>query len=126
MFCKYFASYYLLMRYFNSFALQTTEWFTNHRMVETRGDLWRLSSPNTPLKHASLRHISQNCVQEAFEYLQEGDSTTYLSNLCQYSITLTVNNFFLMLTWHCLCFSLCLLALVLSVGTTVKSLASFS
>ena len=56
---------------------------------------------------------------------REGDSTTSLGSLSQGSITLTVK-FFLVFSWNFLCFSLCPLPLVLSLGTTEKSLAPSS
>ena len=45
---------------------------------------------------------------------REGDSTTSLGSLFQCSITLRVKKFFLTFSWSFLCFSLCLLPLVLS------------
>jgi len=54
---------------------------------------------------------------------REGDSTTYLGSLFQCSVTLRVKKFFLMFRWNFLCFSLSPLPLVLSLGTTEKSLA---
>jgi len=52
-----------------------------------------------------------------------GESTTPLGSLFQGSVTLRVKKFFLMFSWNFLCFSLCPLPLVLSLGTTEKSLA---
>jgi len=57
---------------------------------------------------------------------REGDSTTSLGSLCQCSVTLRGKKFFLMFRWNFLCFSLCPLPLVLSLGTTEKSLAPSS
>ena len=57
---------------------------------------------------------------------REGDSTTSLGSLFQFSVTLRGKKFFLMFRWNFLCFSLCPLPLVLSLGTTEKSLAPFS
>ena len=54
---------------------------------------------------------------------REGDSTTSLGRLFQGSITLRGKKFFLMFRRNFLGFSLCPLPLVLSLGTTEKSLA---
>jgi len=54
---------------------------------------------------------------------REGDSTTSLGSLFQCSITLRGKKFFLMFRRSLFCFSLCPLRLVLSLGTTEKSLA---
>ena len=54
---------------------------------------------------------------------REGDSTTPLGSLFQCCVTLREKKFFLMFSWNFLCFSLCPLPLVLSLGTTEKSLA---
>ena len=54
---------------------------------------------------------------------REGDSTASLGSLGQGFITLRLKKFFLMFSWSFLCFSLCLLLLVLSLGTTEQSLA---
>ena len=53
---------------------------------------------------------------------READSTTFLGSLVQCSATLRVKKFFLMFMSF-LCLSLCPLPLVLSLGTTEKSLA---
>ncbi|XP_074997864.1 armadillo repeat-containing protein 1 isoform X2 [Calonectris borealis] len=52
-----------------------------------------------------------------------GDSTTSLANLCQCSVTLTVKKCFLLFRGNLLSSSVCPLRLVLSLGTTEKSLA---
>ena len=52
---------------------------------------------------------------------REGDSTTSLGNLFQCSVTHRVKKFFLMFRWNFLCFILCPLLLVLSLGTTEES-----
>jgi len=57
---------------------------------------------------------------------REGDSTASLGSLGQGSITLRGKKFFLMFSWNFLCFSLCPVPLVLSLGSTEKSLASAS
>ena len=57
---------------------------------------------------------------------REGDSTTSLGSLFQCSVTLRGKKFFLMFRQNFLFFSLCPLPLVLSLGTTEKSLAPSS
>ena len=51
------------------------------------------------------------------------DSTASLGSLGQGSVTLRGKKFFLIFSWSFLCFSLCPLPLVLSLGTTGQSLA---
>jgi len=53
---------------------------------------------------------------------REGNSTTSLGSLFQCSVTLRGKKFFLMFRRNFLCFNLCPLPLVLSLGTTEKSL----
>ena len=55
-----------------------------------------------------------------------GDSAASLGNPCQGSVSLGVERCFLMSRGHPLCFSLCPLPLVLSLGATEKSLAPSS
>ena len=57
---------------------------------------------------------------------KDGDYTTSLGSLCQCSVTFPVKKCFLMFRGNLLCFSLCPLPLVLSLGTTEKSLAPSS
>ena len=52
---------------------------------------------------------------------REGDSTTSLGSLCQGSITLRVKKFFNVFRGNFLCFNLCPLPLVLSLGTTAHT-----
>lgn len=47
-----------------------------------------------------------------------------LGSLCQCSVTHTVQKFFLIFLWNSLCFCLCLVPLILLLGSTEKSLAS--
>ena len=54
------------------------------------------------------------------------DCKILLGNLFQGSVTLTVKKCFLMIRGNLLCFSLCPLPLILSLGTVEKSLALFS
>jgi len=53
---------------------------------------------------------------------REAESTASLGSLFQCSVTLRVKKFFLMFRWNFLCFNLCPLPLVLSLGTTEKNL----
>lgn len=57
---------------------------------------------------------------------REGDSETSLGNLFQGSVTLTVKIFFLMFRQNFLWLSLCLVSVVLPLGTNEKSLAPYS
>ena len=57
---------------------------------------------------------------------RDGDSTASLGSLGQGSVTLRGKKFFLIFSWSFLCSSLCPLPLVLSLGTTGKSLAPSS
>jgi len=57
---------------------------------------------------------------------KDGDSTAPLGNLCQSSITLPVERCFPVFRGKLLCFSLCSLPLVLSLGTSEISLAPSS
>ena len=57
---------------------------------------------------------------------KDGDSTTSLGNLCQCLVTLTAKKCLLMFRANLLCFSLCPLPLVLSLGTTEESLTPSS
>jgi len=88
-------------------------------MVGVGRDLWGSSSPTPLLKQGHLQQAAQDLVQAD----REGDSTTSLGSLFQCSVTLRGKKFFLMFRWNLLCFSLCPLPLVLSLGTTEKSLA---
>lgn len=49
----------------------------NHRMVEVGRQLWRSACPTTLLNQGHLEAVAQVSVQTAFEYLQDGDSTTH-------------------------------------------------
>lgn len=53
---------------------------------------------------------------------RSGDTTTTLNNLCQCLVSLTVKKLLLSLRGNLLCFTLCLLPLVLLLGTTGKTL----
>ena len=86
-----------------------------------------MGHPVQPLpKQGHPQQAAQHRVQAGLEYLREGDSTTSLGSLGQGSVTLRGKKFFLLFSWRFLCFSLCPLPLVLSLGTTGKRLASSS
>ena len=100
-----------------------------HRNTESQsGEGWRVlwgsSGPNPPLpQQGHPEQAEQDPVQEGLNISREGDSTTSLGSLLQGSVTLRVKKFFLMFRRNFLCFSLCPLPLVLSLGTTGKNLA---
>lgn len=95
----------------------------NHRMV-VRRDLWTSSGLPAMLKQGHLQLGAQGRVQTAYEYLQGWRLCNLsLCNLCQCSVTLTMQECFLMFRENFLCFRLCPLCLVLSLGTTEKNLA---
>ena len=93
----------------------------NHRMVGVGRDLWGSSSPTPLPKQGHLQQAAQDLVQVGLEYLQRRRIS--LGNLFQSFVTFRVKKFFLMFRWNFLCFNLCLLSLVLSLGTTEESLA---
>ena len=69
-----------------------------------------------------------NQLEQAAQHhdLQGGDPTTTLVNLCQCSVTCTVQKYFLMFRMNLLCRSLCPLPLALTLGNGGKSLAPSS
>jgi len=75
-------------------------------------------------KQDHLQQVAQDLVQVSFEYLQG----RRIHNLSGQPVpaTLRVKKFFLMFRQNFLFFSLCPLPLVLSLGTTEKSLAPSS
>jgi len=71
----------------------------------------------------ALRQLPRTMSRWLLDISMDGDSATSLGDFCQPSVTLTVKKGFLMLRGNLLCFSLCQMTLVLSLGTTEKSLA---
>lgn len=59
-----------------------------------------------------------------FKISREGDFTICLRSLFQCALALRRKTFFLIFRWNSLCFSLCLLPLVLLLSTTGKSLGA--
>jgi len=98
----------------------------NHRMAAFGRDLYGSSSPAPLTKKGHLQQAAQDLVQVGLNISREGDSTTSLGKVFQCSVTLRGKKFFLMFSWNFPCFSLCPLPLVLSLGTTDKSLAPSS
>ena len=99
----------------------------NHRVSGVGRDLCGPSSPTPLPKQGHLQQAAEDLVQVGFEYLQRRRlHKPPLGSLFQCSVTLRVKKFFLMFRWNFLCFSFCLLPLVLSLGTTGKSLAPSS
>ena len=92
----------------------------NHRMVEVGRHFWRSSGPNPLLKQGHLLLVAQDHVWMVLWYLQGAESTASLDYLFQNSVTLTVKKYFLTFRSSILC----LLPLILSLGTTAKSLPS--
>lgn len=75
------------------------------RMVEAGKDLWRSFGQISLLK----THLPKTMSRRLLHISKDEDSKTFLSNLCQCSVTITVKKYFLMFTWNLLCSSLCLL-----------------
>jgi len=93
-------------------------------MAEFGRDPWRSSGPTLLLKQDHQEPGAQDHVQMAFECLQGGR----LHNLSGQPLAILghthrVKKYFLMFRWTLLCFSLCPLPVVLSLGTTERSLA---
>jgi len=108
--------------YFKPIYVHYRKIMQNHRLAEVGRDLWRSSCPTAFLKQGHQEPVAWDHVQMAFEDLREADSTISLGYLCQCSENFTVKKCFLMLRRNLPHFNLCLLPLVLSLGTTEKSL----
>jgi len=63
----------------------------NHRQVEVGRDVWRTSGPSLLLEQGHLEPVPQDLVQMALNTFKDRDSTTFLGNLCQCFVNLTVN-----------------------------------
>ena len=98
----------------------------NDRMVGVGRDLCGSSSPTPCRSRVTQSRLHRTLSRRVLSISREGDSTTSLGSLRQGSVTLRVKKFFLMFRRNFLCFSSCPLPLVLSLGTTEKSLAPSS
>jgi len=98
----------------------------NYRMVRVGRDLCESSSPTLLPKQAHLQQALEDLVQAVLNISRERDSTASLGSLFHCPVTLRGKRFFLMFRRNFLCLSLCPLPLVLSLGTTEKSLAPSS
>ena len=75
------------------------------------------------LSRVTYSRLHRTLSRRGLNISREGDSTASLGSLFQGSVTLRGQKFLLMFRRNFLCFSLCLLPLVLSLGTTEKCLA---
>jgi len=98
----------------------------NHRIVGVGRDLCGSSSPTLLPKQGYLQQAAQDPVQAGLEYLQRRRLHNLPGQPVQGSVTLRGKKFLLMFRRNFLCFSLCPLPLVLSLGTTEKSLSPSS
>lgn len=114
---------YLLVGHFKrwvDFPLDKSNWGPNSDASTPVGGIWITESQSWKgalevtwsnpsfLKQGHLELVAQNHVQQAFEYLKNEESTTFLGNLCQCSFSLTVGS----VSWcpegtSCMYFSLC-------------------
>ena len=98
----------------------------NHRTFGVRRDLCGSSSPTLCRSRVTYSRMHRTLSRRVLNISRERDSTASLGSLFQCSVTLRGKKFFLMFSWNFLCFSLCPLPLVLSLGTTAESLAPSS
>ena len=100
-----------------------------HRITECSGlEVTSVGHPVQPpcRSRVTYSRLHRNSSRRGLNISREGDSTTSPGNLFQGSVTLRGKKFFLMFRRNFLCFSLCPLPLVLSLGSTEKSLAPSS
>ena len=98
----------------------------NHRIVGVGRDLCGSSSPTPCPSRVTQSRLHSTAARRGWNISREGDSTASLGSLGQGSVTLRGKKFFLKFRRNFLCLSLCPLPLVLSLGTTGKSLAPSS
>ena len=89
-------------------------------------DLCGSPSPTACPSRVTQSRLHRTLCRRGWNISREGDSTASLGSLFQGSVTLRGKKFFLGFRRNFLCLSLCPLPLVLSLGTTEKSLAPFS
>jgi len=98
----------------------------NHRITAWSGlevtSVGHLVQPSCRSRVTQSR-LQRTLSRQVSNISREGDSTTSLGSLGQGSITLRGKKFFLVFRRDFLCFRLCPLPLVLSLGTPDKSLA---
>lgn len=91
----------------------------NHRIVGVEG-----TSGNHPVQLAIIavpyNRLHRKASRWVFNISRE-DSTISLGTMCQCSVPLTIQNFFLVFRWNLLCSSLWLLPLALSLGSTERA-----
>ena len=110
----------------NKFRIKNNLTIENHSMVGVGRDLCGSPSPTLCPRRVTHSRLHSTASRRGWNISREEDSTTSLGSLGQGSVTLRVKKFFLMFSWNFLGFSLCPLPLVLSLGTTGKSLAPSS
>ena len=103
----------------------------NHKITESQivgfgRDLWDHLVQTPCQSRVTQSRLHRTLSRQVLNISRERHSTTSLGNLFHCSVTLRGKKFFLMFRQIFLCFSLSLLPLVLSLGTTEKSLASSS
>lgn len=102
---------------------QILKWYyKRHAVVEFGRGLWTSSSPTPLLKQGQLKQAGQD--HWVLNISKDGVSIAFLENVLHHSTTITVQ-FFLMLQWNFAQLNLCLLPLVVSPPTAVKSLPPF-
>ena len=98
----------------------------NPSMVRVGRDLCGSPSPAPCRSRVTHSRLHRTSSRQGLNISREGDSITPLGSLFQGSFTLRGKKFFLMFRRRFLCFSLCPLPLVLSLGTTEQSQAPSS